>query len=500
MTFLKSSGTPSIERMDLITCLGDVIGLAPLFQGLTLYEDMFSPCLSGKLTISDTLGLFDKLPISGNEKLVLKFYSYDYSDTNQAINYIHRTFDVVRIDDLNNIKDYQKIYSIYFMSPEYKQNELIKISKSYRDFRTSEIVAQIMTSDEGLQFPTEALSEPISRLGRSPYISNSYIEAEYEKVSEDDSVELFVEKTKNKESCITFPYTKPFSMIQNLANKSLRSCPGRYGIDEYEIANFMFFENKRGYQFVSLETLFENKEVNSQLGVTFRYGNAVQNQQRGQRDVDTETIERLQIQRSYDIIKNINTGMYSSSLMTYDIHTGETETVEYDYMKDFYKSETTNRDLMDISNPKDFPPIYLDENNENDITTKYNAKRLFIPILNTEANNITGMSDYRNNEFQKYIGPEQYIQKRISTLSRLNNFKIQFEISANSRHKVGDCVYIDLTDYKFSESGTKVEQSPSKYYSGYYLITSIKHILTPLTYKMQIEATIDSHNSKIGKI
>lgn len=501
MTYLKAAGIPSIEIIDLITCLGDKIDIIPLFQGLVLYEDIFAPCLNGNITISDTLGLFDKLPISSNEKLVIKFYSYNYSDQNQAINYIHRTFDVLRVDNLTNTKDFQKVYTLYFASPEYKQNELLKISKSYKKFTTSQIVSQIMTSDEGLKFPTTELAYPVSPFGRSPYISSAHIEAQYENVTEENAVELFIEKTKNEESCITFPYTKPFDMIQNLSNKSLRLSPGRYGVDQYEIGNFLFFENKRGFQFVSLETLFENKEINSQLGVTFRYGNAAQNHQGLQRSVVTETIERLQIQRSYDIIKNINAGMYSSCLITYDIHTGETNTVDYDYMDDFYKSETTNRDLLDPKNPKDYPPIYLDDNNKNDITQQYNSRRLFIPILSSrDENNITGSKDFRNNEVSKYIGPEQYIQKRLSCLSRLNNFKLQFEISANSRHKVGDCVYIDLTDYKFREVSAGIEQFSSKYYSGYYLITSIKHILTPLSYKMHIEAVIDSYNSKIGEI
>jgi len=498
--YIKAAGTPTIEKMILTTCLGDKIDIAPIFQGLILYEDMFSPCLNGKITISDTLGLFDKLPISGNEQLTLKFYSYNYSSENQAIDYIHRTFDIIRIDDVNQIKDFQRVYSLYFASPEYKTNELSKISKSYRGFRSSEIVTQIMTADEGLRFPTNTLSEPISRFGRSPYISSNNIEAEYENVSEDNAVELFVEKTKNIEPCITFPYTKPVEMIQEFANKSLRLAPGRYGADEYEIANFMFFENKRGFQFVSLETLFETKEINSKLGVTFKYGNAAQNQQSTQRDVDTETIEKLQIQRSYDIIKNINSGMYASSLTTYDIHTGETNVVEFDYLKDFYNSETTNRDLLDVNNPKDFPPIYLDESNKNDITQQYNSRRLFLPVMSTRNHPITSLEDYRYNDNSKYIGPEQYLQKRISCLAALNNFKIQFEIPANSRHKVGDCVKIDLTDYNFSEVDASITGTPSKYYSGYYLITSIKHILSPLDYRMQIEAVIDSYNGKIGKI
>ena len=63
MTYLKAAGIPSIEIIDLITCLGDKIDIIPLLQGLVLYEDIFAPCLNGNITISDTLGLFDKLPI-----------------------------------------------------------------------------------------------------------------------------------------------------------------------------------------------------------------------------------------------------------------------------------------------------------------------------------------------------------------------------------------------------------------------------------------------------
>ena len=91
----------------------------------------------------------------------------------------------------------------------------------------------------------------------------------------------------------------------------------------------------------------------------------------------------------------------------------------------------------------------------------------------------------------------------MASFARLSNYQVLFELPGNSKHKVGDCVYIDLQTQIVTDTQENTEfdfsSVKSKYYSGYYLITSIKHILTKQHYKMVIEAAKDSHIAKFGK-
>lgn len=509
----KSAGTPSIEILTLTTAIGDKIDITHLMVTLEIFEDMFSPTLTGNIIVRDTLGLFDKLPISGNEKLTVKFWSYNYDPSNDPLNFIHRTFDVIKITDYQQTKDYMKSYKLHFVSPELTKNHNLVISKSFQQSSISNVVASLMTGSfdgdnpNGLGFPTDKQLDLPINFKRSPYLFSSDIECEYQKLDADDSVELFVEKTKYTEPYITVPYMKPFDIINMLASKSLRQSMGRYGTASTgEVANFLFFENKRGYQFTTIDSLMECKEFETKRETTFVYGNAAQNKtniEKG-RVVDVQRIENLEIQHSYDILKNINAGMYSSRLYAYDMLTGNITQNDYDYLKEYYNTEALNRDFMTLpsdTKKTDFPPIHIDENGENKFTQKYLNKRLLLPITPTrDSDNITSKSTERQNSIKNYVGSEEYIQKRISQLTRLNNFKIQFECTGNSKHKVGDCVFIDLTDYVASTHATKtVNLINSKYYSCYYLITSIRHVLTPLGYKMYIEATTESYTAKIGK-
>jgi len=508
---LSYAGEPTFEILELETVIGDRLDLTPLLIAINIYEDIFSPVLTGNITINDTLGLFDRIPLCGQEKLTYKVYSANYAagttpPTNDPLNFLHRTFDIIKITDVVQVNDYTKQLTLHFASPELKLNESIKISKGYLDMPISNVVANIMTEDSegespgGLGFPVTENTDILGVNLISPFLFSSNIEARYKKEDEFDSVELFIEKTKYKEPVISFPYMKPFDIINWLATRSLRECAGRNSnIDSAETANFLFFENKRGFNFVSVDTLLEGKDIST---TKFKFGSSVQNKEIGTsgRDIFTETINKLQIQSCYDILKNLRNGIYASTLYTYDLATGHTQTHNYNYLENFNLSESTERQTLTGTQASDYPFIKHDEE---DLTTSFFAKRMF--IVNSPKENldnfISGESE-RNNSNKLSSGPEEFLQKRVSQLGRLGNFRVQMEIQGNTKHKVGDCVHIDIKNWKNSESTSEqidILEESNKYYSGYYLITSIKHTITKFEYKMSVEAVKDAYKTKIGK-
>ena len=507
--FMEGPGQPVILQMLLTTALGDVIDIRAQMVSLKIYEDIFAPVLSGEITVLDNICLFDHLPISGNETISIQFYSYGYSPQNDPLNFIHRTFDVLKVTNTTLPNDYSKRYTMVFASPELKLNESIKISKSWPEATISTVVASIMTGSsappapggtnngaQGLGFSTNTNPNPPVR---SPLLTAADIEANYFVNTTPNAVELFVEKTKNKEPYITVPYMKPFEIIKWLSTRALRNSGGRY--PNTTCANFMFFENKRGFQFTSLSTLLENKLNDISI---FYWGDATQNLTN---PWQLDRIESIRIEDCYDILQNINSGVYASRLYTYEISTGLIVEQDFDYLTQFPMNESVDR--ASSTGATDYPTLKVDASGLNTLTQQSLSKRMIVPVAHIrQADNISAGSSARFNYAAAQVGAEQYLQARMSQLAKLTDFRITVVIPGQSKHKVGDIIQLNLEMWGFntpqtagsgiSLNQTNITSKPHKYYSGNYLITAITHIVTNTEYKMQIELAKDSLLAKIG--
>lgn len=504
MKSIDFNGSPKIEILSLTTVLGESFDLTPLLVSMNIYEDIFSPVMTGTITINDTLGLFDRLPICGEEKITVKIYNWDYSQTNNdALNFIHRTFDILKISDISQTNEYTKAYTLHFASPELLKNETMQLSKSYINVRTSEVIARIMTNSyedgEGIGFEGQDYFD--DRYKVSPYLQRN--ETESWKAIKDDSnsVELFVEKTKYVEPIISFPYSKPFDIISMLASRSMRVSLGNaQNQKQAQAANFLFFENKRGFQFVSVDTLLEGKDFEIP---TLQFGNAIQNSSSTSgRDFVANAIEELEIQNCFDILKSVRMGTYASTLMSYSLSTGEINVNDYNYLTEFENTESLERasaaDGTCVAK-KDFPLIKHDDTR---LTDKYNSKRMlgaFNPVRGIDP--FTSETSQRMSLKTKDVqGFEEYLQYRISQISRLSNVRVLVALPGNSQHKAGDVINLDLKNMIQSDtSKTGFDEVKSKYYSGRYLICSVRHYFTKSDYKMNLELAKDSFSAKIGE-
>lgn len=502
---IQDLGQPTFKYCQLNLNTGDSVDVLSWLVEAIIYEDIFSPTLTGYITLRDTVNLFDRVGISGLESFTLKFWSNGYADPNN-LNYIHRTFRILKVTDISLVNEYTKEYTLWFASPELLINERLKLSRAYFDCTNSKIVSDIMTGDsvadeisgigpQGLDFPDTTIQfESIPPV--SPYLNTTYTESWFKKEDDKDSVELFIEKTRYKEPVVSFPYSKPFDIINQLASKSLRASTGRYG-HATQPANFMFFENKRGYQFISLDSLLESKDISF---TKFRYGSALQNVADQERVLTYETIDRLEFRPLFDIIQNLNNGMYTSMLYSFDVSTGEVKEYKYDILENFSTHEETDSK----ANTEIFPGFYLDGDSKNDeLTQAFLAKRLFVTSSpSSTVSTITSKPTERLNDANTRSGPAEYLQSRLSSLARLSNVQLLFEIQGNSKHKVGDCVDIELMELRPLEGDKNTsdfKSVPSKYYSGKYLLTSIKHVISKDDYRMIIEGSKSSHLAKFGK-
>ena len=113
-------------------------------------------------------------------------------------------------------------------------------------------------------------------------------------------------ETKNKFSFIS-PYWSPFTAIAWLCARAIPSG----GSGKNASAGYCFFENYRGYNFLSYDSFASEDEL-----VTF-----VVDLEEGEFDEVTTTIpiDRMKVTSSADILKGLNIGSYSSTVMTLDM-------------------------------------------------------------------------------------------------------------------------------------------------------------------------------------
>ena len=94
---------------------------------------------------------------------------------------------------------------------------------------------------------------------------------------------------------------------------------------------------------------------------------------------------------------------------------------------------------------------------------------------------------------------EEWLGQRISQKRQMQTIKVQFSVPGDSAREVGDLIWFQFPSENPNPalSGEPVE--PHKYYSGKYLITSLRHKLTNDEYTIHVEAIKDGYRSQLSE-
>lgn len=307
---------PSIK---LTSCIGTEVGLDGMYVHLNVYEDMFTNFMSGDITIEDVQGLYDNLPIVGEETLEFKFQSKGFVGV--PVGFAgDRKWHTYKVTEMEQPNYHTKMYKIHFSSREFKYNHLHRASKSYKNQRACDIIYNIMTSDppNGLAF----------------------------KPSKDH--ELACETTYDLENYI-IPFWHPMDAINHLTFRSRVSY-------NPEAVNFFFFETREGYYLLSLETMIK-------MPIRGRMVYGLQNW-----DADYYTLgspEILRVEEHFNSHGMMNDGIYASKLTSFDSVKKEMITTVMDYQKDFPKIAH-----LDVN-----PLVYK----KTDYVSKYDSLHRYLP-------------------------------------------------------------------------------------------------------------------------
>ena len=127
-------GSGGAEFLDLTTSV---------WHELNFYEDIYSPIVSGDITLTDTVGLIESFPIIGEEILDVSFSTAGASlpptqgpppsspSVSEAPKQVINRFRVYKVDPPVQVTDNSRTIKLYFVTDNQFTNLLSKVRKIY---------------------------------------------------------------------------------------------------------------------------------------------------------------------------------------------------------------------------------------------------------------------------------------------------------------------------------------------------------------------------------
>ena len=422
---LRFAGDVNVDYINIISAAGTAVDITSMVTEIQIFEDMFRPCTTGTLSVRDSQDLVNLFPFIGEERLqlIIKTPGLPSDPANQ----ISKEFYIYKLSDRMITKNTQVFYMLHFCSLEMIVDANVKISKTYNG-KISDIIVKLL-HNEGL---TTGLPVVIDDTVNSiKYISN---------------------------------YWSPYKNISFLTNRA---------ISRNKNANYVFFENRYGLNFVSLDTLFgqaaRDTYTYDKFAREYTPNSTVKNiGKEYARFVD------YRIESAYDYIQKATSGGFASKMISYDITTKKYSTKNYTMFDSFDTQVHLNK-----------YPIATEE-----IAARVNSNIYNYPKYNSTFN---GFGD---DESQKWL------QNRISLMSQLNSFRLTAEIAGRTDLTVGQVINVVL--YKITQIS---KEDPSdnvidNVFSGNYLITAMNHRIVSGKHEIHMELLKDSLliNPMTGKL
>ena len=426
---IQYAGEYTLEDVRLFASSGNIIPLNGLVISISLFENIFSPTMSGTITLLDANSIVSNLPIIGQEFLSFKIKTASITEGGTSvIDFTKNPFSVYKIDQRIEGTN-SELITLHFASSEMLRNLRTRVSKSYTD--TIDNIA-------------------IDVIQNSSYINSKK--------------DLFVEETVGVRRLIS-PNSNPFTFIQKLSSEAISKKNGS--------PFFLFYENKEGFNFRSLDSLYAQP-------ITAEYNTGEFYHQEKSGTVVKNVLEEYSRPISHEMVavndtaSNVRGGLLASDLITYDIYGKRYERKKFRYFNNF-------NDYGRLGNSPIYNTNFIDEF-DNTVDNFTNANIHLHPtskndgndaqhyVLDPTAKNIKSL--YSPNGIENTLLPRQ------SKFVELNKgVSLNVRVHGSTNISVGQIIQFNKqTVGNPNESG---DFDP--YYTGRYIISNLRHVfeLTP---------------------
>lgn len=247
--------------------------LRPYLNRIDLFEDMFTPAVTGQIYLRDTISITNIAPLLGLEQLWLKFSNTDKTTRNRRA-YGPYPFAVYSQEHRSPVAKGAEEYVLNLASPELITSLSRKISFSFND-KPEDIIDKIVREPYGLA-SKKALEK---------------------------------QSTKSKIKMVV-PYMSPLEVIK------LVTLQGQSADNE---ANYVFFETLDGYYYVSFQELLRRASVDPNIPTIYL-------DLAGYRDMGDTPLrikaEQLQVTLGFDMMYGLARGYFASVTYAPDVLSG----------------------------------------------------------------------------------------------------------------------------------------------------------------------------------
>jgi hypothetical protein len=385
----------SLQKLDFINSSGQRFAMQKLMVELSYFEDIYSFCVSGSLTVRDSQGFIELFRLSGNEYLEINFGKVkDAPNSDDQIFHIYKIGKRIPSGNLND-----EFYTLYFCSEELYLSEQLKISKSYTGQKISNIVESILTN---------TLKTKSSKIN---------------KIEETIGVYDFI-----------VPRFKPLETISWISTYA-RPTSGA-GCD------MLFFENRYGYNFRSLQSIYKDP-----VYASYKYQQ--KNLSKEIQPMNDKVVSVLDYEfiKTYDVLNDTNSGTFANQLISLDPVTRKSSVTNFDYKKYQSGSSSLNGDSV-LSPSKN--RLGTTQNESYNAVTKVgisNAGQALTPYISQAPGSVA-----------KDIYLETYIPNRTAQLGLANYTTLKLMIPGDPGVTAGSIINFELLSLKPSSTSREADK------------------------------------------
>ena len=424
-----------LKELFITSSNGDTVNIFNIMLELNMFEDIYNSTVSGSIVINDSIDLFAAMPLSGFE-FVKVLLEKPGSEREVVFEKIFRIYKM-QIADVKEATTSNQNYILYFCSEENILSLSRRISKSYRGKTTSNIIRDILKNQLG--------------------------------VSSNKLISTNIEETSGVHDIIV-PFMNPLTAISWLAARTVSSTSKSHG------ATFMFYENTQGYNFKSLETLFQKQ-------TKAKYSYIPKNREPLPTDnsiTEIRNVIKYEFMSVFDIISGISSGMFSSTLKTIDL----LKLKASDYALNYSEFFNNTSHIEDKKKAFEFQNEYEDRYKNKIHENYYSLMRMYPTNRNHDTDSV--IASKQPSIKQNFV--EKWLLQRITQVNQLNYFKLKLVIPGDTYITIGDIIEFNLPMVGSKDPGNS---NDNPFHTGRYLITAIRHKINIDNYEMIVEATRD---------
>jgi hypothetical protein len=404
----------------------DVKGLA---GEISYYESLDSPTISMTISVIDGAAVRTTLPIIGGE-----IVSYNISDSYQSSDRIRGNMRLYKLSNKIRVQQNVDAYDIFMTSDELLRDQYTLVSNSFDNRNVDEMVRKIFDNHI------------------APISSKKLVTIE-------PTEGLFTS---------AFPRMSPFSSLKYLSDEAKSA-------DRRSTSNYFFFENYRGYHFVSFQYLIK-QPIKRKFYLLEDY---IEND----RQYDRQRVISIQEPVSFDMMDGVTSGQFGTQVLALDTVAKRFRSSQYLYNRDFSSVDHSSK------NPRISPQtsrIFGSSISREKfiVSNSYRGSLSFVSERESDTQN-----DYRRR--QEFLGFET--ASRADLLSNVTKVMVH----GDSGIAAGDTIEILVPQ---SGESRITRRQFDGFVGGKYLVTAVAHRFggAGATYGTVMECVKDSYSQPVN--